>query len=260
MNLEHNPADVEKNAAKEHDPLIMVSYLTGLVVLVMVAASCIASASYWLGKQRAIAEAQAKADLLLNCVDSSLEFFEKAQKPLAMQFTKKTAGLYPELTNKFMVTREFTDILHKKSTKYKIHLATLNPLNDKNKADFNETQIINDFRSHPKMTSKEGLINNHGKLFYYKAYPITVSKAACLACHAKPEDAPWAQVVLYGTEHGYNWNLAETISAKFAYVSVLKELKWAKKTAIKIFIITFICFLLTFLPVIYLLKFRNRVY
>jgi hypothetical protein len=206
--------------------------------------------SYWFQKSHILAEAKNTGNLLLGYVNASSTYFEHSQKALVNELLGENDRFYPELTNGFMVLRELADLFHKNSRGHSFHLATLNPLNKKNMADLDEIKIIETFRSNPQLLKKEGLINRKGATTYYIASPIKVTGSSCLNCHGKPENAPRAQIVLYGMENGYNWQNNEIISAAIIYIPVLQDIREAKNVAVKVFFISFACFLLTFLAII----------
>jgi len=207
--------------------------------------------SYWFQKQHVISEAKIRSTVLLDYINASSAYFEHSQKPLINELLQDNNKFYPELSNGFMVLREFAGIFKKKNSGHSFHLASLNPLNDANAADPNEKQTIVHFRSTPELKKEDGLINQNGEMIYYAASPIKI-QTSCLTCHGKPENAPRTQVVLYGTDNGYGWEAGETIAATFIYVSLQQAIQNAKNTAIKIFFISFACFLLTFLVIILL--------
>jgi hypothetical protein len=212
---------------------------------------CIGGLSYWFQKQHVIAEAKVRSSILLDYTNASSAYFEHSQKPLINALLLDNDKFYPELSNGFMVLREFANLFEKNNSGHSFHLASLNPLNDANIANSNEKQIINHFRSQPALKKKDGLIKQNGELIYYTSAPIKI-KTSCLTCHDKPENAPRTQIVLYGTDNGYGWQAGETIAATFIYVSLQQSMQDARNNAIKIFFISFACFLLTFLVIILL--------
>jgi len=211
---------------------------------------CIGGLTYLFERQHAIKEAQVKSHILLDLINTSTTYFESSQKPLVKELLKKNNKFYPELTNRFMILREYSDILQTKSHDHHFRLASLNPLNEKNKATPKETTIIGRFRSDPQLKKQDGLITQNHETVYFSASPITVQDNSCLSCHGKPENASRAQIVMYGTDNGYGWQKDETNSALFVYISLHQALQVAKKSAAKLFFISFACFLLTFLVII----------
>jgi len=211
---------------------------------------CIGGLSYWFQKQHIIREAKIRSNLILDYINASSGFFEHSQKSLVNELLHDTSNFYPELTNGFMLLREVSDLFEKNNTEHHFHLASLNPLNKKNTANRDERRIIEKFRSNPQLQKQEGLIRENGDILYYIASPVKVTGNLCLNCHGNQENAPRAQVILYGMDSGYNWQVGETISAAIVHVSLQRSIREAKNTAMKFFFISFTCFMLTFLVLI----------
>ncbi len=211
---------------------------------------CIGGISYWFQKQHIIREAKTRSTLILDYINASSGFFEHSQKALVNELLHDTSNFYPELTNGFMLLREISELFATNNSEHNFHLASLNPLNKKNAATRDERRIIEKFRSNPQLQRHDGLIKENGDIFYYIASPVKVTGNFCLNCHGKPEKAPRAQVILYGMDSGYNWQVGDTVSAAIVRVSLQNSIREAKNNAMKLFFISFICFMLSFLALI----------
>jgi hypothetical protein len=91
-------------------------------------------------------------------------------------------------------------------------VAALNPLNDENRADDQDSELIQRFRDDPELPEVFGYRQRDGHEQFYVARPIKV-EAACLQCHQSPEKAPPELVARYGRAHGYGWKKGEINSA-----------------------------------------------
>lgn len=225
-------------------------FLIILCVTGILSALSIGGFSYWFQKQHIIREAKARSNLILDYINASSGFFEHNQKALVNELFHDTSSFYPELTNGFMLLREVSELFATTNTNHRFYLASLNPLNKKNTATGDERRIIEKFRSDPQLQKQEGLTRKDGHSFYYMASPVKVTGNLCLNCHGSPENAARAQVILYGTDSGYNWQQGDTIAAAIVRVSLQDSLREAKNTAMKLFFISFICFMLAFLALI----------
>jgi hypothetical protein len=166
---------------------------------------------------------------------------------LINELLKNNDGFYPELTNGFMLLRKQSELLGKRNKGHSLHLASLNPLNPDNWADNEESRIINAFQKNPQQLKiQEGLIRKNNDVLFYTATPIRITGNSCLNCHGAPDNAPRAQIILYGRDSGYNWQKNTTIAAAIAYVSVKNAISEARKNALKIFAVSLVCFLLSF--------------
>ncbi len=230
-----------------------------IICLISILSSLIISGfSYWMLKKQAITEARIRGNILLDTVNAYSIFFERNQKPLVNTLLgHNNTRFYPELTNGFMLLRESTNSLKKKKGAPWLHLASLNPLNQENMADADESRIIEEFRAKPMLTKKDGLLNKKGKLFYYSSSPIRVTDAGCLQCHGKPEAAPRMQVTLYGMNNGYNWQPGKTVSAAIVYVPLRQAIDAAENFAAILFFISLGCFFLTFLVIFLMVDRRD---
>ncbi len=230
-----------------------------IICLISILSSLIISGfSYWMLKKQAITEARIRGNIVLDTVNAYSIFFERNQKPLVNTLLRNNTRFYPELTNGFMVLRESANSLKKMKGAPWLHLASLNPLNQENMADADESRIIEEFLAKPMLTKKDGLLNKNGELFYYSSSPIRVTDAGCLRCHGKPENAPRIQLTLYGLDNGYNWQPGKTVSAAIVYVPVRQAIDTAKNFAAILFFISLGCFVLTFL-IIFLLVDRREI-
>ncbi len=96
--------------------------------------------------------------------------------------------------------------------------ATLNPTNLRDKADRFETTLVNQFREQSGMKQLSGFRELPAGQIYYVARPISVSEESCLRCHSTPEAAPKSQLVTYGRENGFGWQLNEIVGAQIVSV------------------------------------------
>ena len=226
-----------------------IRFLMIICTAAILSSAFIGGLSYWFQKQHSIKEAKTKSNLLIDYINTSATYFESSQKPLVNELLRNHNRFYPELTNGFMVLREYSDILQEKNNGQSFRLASLNPLNEKNRAVPFEKQIIEKFRSNPLLKKQDGLVSKNGSISYFSSSPLKVRNNYCLVCHGKPEDAPRAQIIMYGMDNGYEWKKDETIATTIVYISLQQAIQDAKVTATKIFFMSFACFLLTFLVI-----------
>ncbi len=115
-----------------------------------------------------------------------------------------------EVFEHFRDTKEYKSFFYKE--------ATLNPTNPRDKADEFETNLVNQFRSQPKLTELTGYRTKDGDKLFYISRPLTIKEASCLQCHSTPEAAPKSQLASFGSQNGFGWKLNEIISAQTVYV------------------------------------------
>lgn len=108
--------------------------------------------------------------------------------------------------------------LLKSYPQYSYKQATLNPTNPRNRANAWEAPIVQRLRANPATTELVGVRATPGGPALYLARPITITNAACLACHSVPEAAPKTMIDLYGARNGFGWKLGETVGAQVVSV------------------------------------------
>ena len=224
---------------------IRSKFIIIITVLSLLATIAIGYTSYMLSRQSAIAEAKSKGEIIYNYIQSSGKFFGKYQYPLIMEDNMDQDRFIPELMSKFVVNRMEFEIFQETLEGYLFKQATLDPLWPDNKADADEEKVVAYFEANPESTEKQGVMEKKGESYFYTARPIRVDKPFCLTCHGDPADAPGDQRDIYGTEHGYNWQMGSTVGTSIVYISIAKAMDDAKQSAIKIFTVGIICLLVT---------------
>ncbi|KAF3888111.1 MULTISPECIES: Tll0287-like domain-containing protein [Nostocales] len=97
--------------------------------------------------------------------------------------------------------------------------AMLNPTNPQDLADSFETTIVQKLQQANNLqniTSGYRLMN--GEKYFYIASPLALTDSTCLRCHSSPDVAPKRMIKVYGTEHGFGWNLNEINGAQIVSV------------------------------------------
>jgi hypothetical protein len=215
------------------------------IVLGLVSSSLIGFTMFQLEKERGESEALVKNEMLHSYLKASFNYLKDHQKPAFVELVDTKTHFYPEFVLGFKVIKDIWDQFRANNKDYDFKQATLDPLNQNNKANADEVHIINRFRQDPQLNKQQGKISKDGSIFYYVATPVKVWAKACLDCHGKPENASRLQIETYGTTHGYNWELGDIVTTEITYVSLEKALNDARSIAIKIFAISIGCFLAT---------------
>lgn len=194
----------------------------------------ISIATYWMGVNNAKMAAEEKGELIFLYQLASLDYFMQKQIPLAMELLEKDR-FYPELMSGFAASRLIHENFKTYMPAYEIKYASLNPLRKENAANPEETRIIQEFKAQPNLKQQKGFLtlDNRGRV-YFLARPIAV-KADCLKCHGSPVDAPKDQVAIYGSTHGYNWQVNDVLSMFIVYIPFEQVLIDARYNAFRIF-------------------------
>ena len=130
----------------------------------------------------------------------------------------------PETIAAFSAQTVFS-LLQKQFPEFDYKEAALNPTNPADLPNAFEETLINRLRDDPALDQISSVIKRDGKEFLSIAFPLTIKQEGCLSCHSTPEAAPPAMVDLYGPDHGFNWQLGETVGAQIvsAPMSIAEE-------------------------------------
>jgi HAMP domain-containing protein len=113
---------------------------------------------------------------------------------------------------------EMMSLLRKKYPDYSYKEAALNPTNPGNKAAAWEAEIVKAFDGDGDRGEISGVRVSEMGPSLYLARPFRIKDPACLACHDRPEIAPVSMVKLYGTDHGFGWQLNQVVGAQVVSV------------------------------------------
>jgi hypothetical protein len=155
-------------------------------------------------------EALTRSQTVLSFGQASRDYADNNTLSPAVQ-RRLHVGLILEADANFVARGTF-DALEKYTPGYMYRLASLNPLNDANRADHYEGGLIEQFRAPDASAELSGFRGTGDDERFYVARPIVV-RAACLACHGSPATAPPELVKRYGSSSGYGWRVGEVNSA-----------------------------------------------
>ena len=170
-------------------------------------------------QQRAEYEMTAKANILMETVNSVREYTQENVHPILKPKLETESGFIPEAIPTYSVRAVF-EIFRKKPgyEDFFYKDATLNPTNIVDKADAFETQLVRDFRVQPQTQEVSGFRNLAGGQVFYIARPFAITQENCLQCHSTPAAAPKSMITTYGSENGFGWKLNEVVAAQVVYV------------------------------------------
>lgn len=170
-------------------------------------------------QQRAQQEVTTKADVLLQTMSAVRSYTNENITPLLTSQLETSPKFIPETVAAFSAIEVFDKF--RKNDNYRDYIyreAALNPTNLRDRADRFETKLIEQFTNEPANTQKSGFRTFPGGEFFYIARRFTITDASCLRCHSTPDRAPKSQIAIYGSEHGFGWQLNRTVFAQIIYV------------------------------------------
>ncbi len=128
--------------------------------------------------------------------------------------------------------------------------AALNPTNPDDLANDWEAAMIEELRADQSLDRVVSIRETDAGRSYVVAFPFTITKESCLACHSTPDIAPAAMLDLYGPDGGFGWQLGETIGAQI----VSAPMALADKRALDLVIVILAAIMVAFAVVIILVN------
>ena len=160
-----------------------------------------------------------KAEILTQTMNAVRSYTSEHITPLLQDQLETSPTFIREVVPAFSAREVFENFRHQPEYRNFFYKeATLNPTNYKDKANEFETNLVEQFRKQPDLTKLSGYRNIAGANQFYTARPLQVKSASCLQCHSRPSVAPKSQIVSFGGENGFNWQLNEIVAAQTVYV------------------------------------------
>ncbi|MCC5652543.1 DUF3365 domain-containing protein [Nostoc sp. XA013] len=234
-----------------------------LVFIVSILGSGVALSSVL--QRRAQNEVAFQAQILIQMVNAVRNYTQNRIVPLLEPSLDTNPTFMPEIVPSFSSKEVFDNFRKKPEYRNFFHKdATLNPTNLADKADSFETKLVERFRNEPNTLEITGFRNlAEGEVFYI-ARPLKITQQQCLQCHTTPDQAPKSQLVTYGSENGFGWQLNQIVSAQIVSVPSEDIFTNAKRTWILIMglliaIFALIVFLINFLIKKYVIQRIRRI-
>jgi twitching motility protein PilJ len=191
--------------------IMRLSIKFSLLILILLVLTLGAVAWRLMDQQRQVVhkEVEKRAKTVLSFGEASRDY---ARNTLSPAVRKQAKGLIFEADSATFVARGTFEELKKRLPEYTFREASLNPLNNANRADAEEERLIHQLQQNPELKEVSGFRVKDGKAQFYIARPIVVKKV-CLQCHDTPDRAPTEVVARYGREHGFGWKEGDITSA-----------------------------------------------
>jgi HAMP domain-containing protein len=157
-----------------------------------------------------------QARLMMGAARAMRTYTSQQVRPLLLAQRALMRTFPPQIVAAYSA-KEIFAYLRAKYPNYTYKEAALNPTNPQDRATDWEADVIEAFRNHAAMTEMTGQRLTPEGPSLYLAQPLKV-EAACLQCHSTPAAAPPSMIKIYGRDHGFNWQLGETIGAQIVSV------------------------------------------
>lgn len=160
-----------------------------------------------------------QASFFMDAMMAVREYTSNHINPIVAPLNEGPGGFRPQSVPTYSAHSVFSYLkANPRYRNYSYREATLNPTNLRDKADGFETSIIGQFRENPSLTDISGERPSPSGPLLFKARPIKVTLASCLACHSTPDRAPSSQLRTYGDSTGFGWKLNEIVGAQIVTV------------------------------------------
>lgn len=206
-------------------------------------------------QNRAQTEVISKALVLLNTMTSVRQYTQDRVRNLLLPQLETEAAFIPETVPAFSATEVFENL--RKNEQYKNFFykeATLNPTNLRDKADTYEAAIVERFRKNPSLPEIASFRTLPEGTVFYIARPLAIKEQSCLQCHSTPEKAPKSQLVTYGSENGFGWQLNEIVAAQIISVPSEEVFNNAQSTWLGIMAFLVVIFAIVVIIINFLIK------
>ena len=184
---------------------------------------------------------QERAEILLSSMQAARNYTRDNIQPMLDQNLPQDEDRFiPESIPNFAARTIFSDF-RQHSSEFQDFLykeAALNPTNPADRTDEFEAQLLAQMKARrqpgPEASGTEDLAQTssqlqlsgyrslNGEKLFYLAQPLIMDDAKCLTCHGRPSNAPPYLLDMYGSEHGFNWQLNEVVAAQMMYVPANK--------------------------------------
>jgi HAMP domain-containing protein len=166
------------------------------------------------------------ARIMMQTAIATRSYTVKQIKPLLA--ARLAEEFLPQSVPAYSATEIF-NYLRESHPEYTYKEATLNPTNPRDRTVDWEADLVNAFRSDPRLREIIGERDGPLGRALYLARPIQITEAGCLSCHTSPETAPASVVRAYGPSGGFGWKLNEIIGAQIVTVPTSVAAKLATR-------------------------------
>ncbi len=221
-----------------------------LVLLTIFLAGTVFAAffTFHLQMERARHDVLGTAYLLTDFAESVRDYTNHTVLPLLDYREEWTDAAVPSFASRSTLDDLLADPRYHE---YEVREASLDPVNDMDRATSWEVSLIQGFAKQPELEEVNGWRDSddgRGHVLYL-ARPIRVADESCLSCHGDPKSAPAGMVARFGADSGFNWQLGQLVGAQVvtvpmaaAYTTALHMTLNVLIALVSIFAIMFLAF------------------
>ena len=199
--------------------VLLIAFVIGLAVA--------GGLAYTQAQDDARREVLQEAAIMMGQADVISHYTDREIAPLLsdqlkLRFLPQAIPFFAAQTNFRALQEQFPD--------YSVREPASNPTNPADRPTDWQADIIEAFRSNPKLTDYVSERDTSSGPILSLSRPIRVSEPGCLGCHSTPAAAPATMVDLYGTAGGFGWQLGNTVGAEIVSVPESVPLARAQRT------------------------------
>src|SRR5712692_4040232 len=195
---------------------LLLKFNLVLILVFAVGASIAGYLSRRFLQQSAQDQVTQQARLMMAAAGAMRSYTSKQVGPVLKSQQLAGDAFLPQTVPAYSATEVF-NYLRSTYPAYTYKEATLNPTNPRDRALDWEAEVVASFRNHPERKEMIGERESAEGRLMFLAQPIT-AEASCLECHSTSNKAPAAMIKVYGSEHGFNWQLNDTVGAQIVSV------------------------------------------
>lgn len=152
-------------------------------------------------------DALKQSEIILQEVESIRHYVISSIRPKAYELTGDDAFVI-ELMSTTYISLKVMEHFKEQMDGYAYRRVSLNPRNEKNRADEYEEEMAEWFNEDRDRTFWQGMVEKDDGKYFVSMVPDYISKG-CLYCHGDPEDAPAELLERYGRENGFRFKLGD---------------------------------------------------
>ncbi len=198
-------------------------------------------------------QVDAQAQLLLEMMEAVREYTNTQINPLLNAQASDRPKFMPQTIPHYSAVEVFEQFRQdQRYHNYLYKAATLNPFNQRNKADNFETDLVTQFSQKEDTHDLFGFRNLFDEQVFYSARPSIITNESCLRCHRAI--APQNITAVYGSTNDFGWQLNQVVGTDLIYVPVEKVFNSARQSLILVMGIFIGIFALILLLINWLLR------
>ncbi len=192
-----------------------------------------------------VTETFSKTNMLFHHIQSTMEFVREDLRPKMFHVLQQDQFIKEAMSSSF-ITRDIMDRFKRVYPDIVYRRVSLHPMNPYNLANQRERKFIGMFQEDRNKRFWKGVLTVQERQYAVHVKPVIMRKE-CLACHGRPEDAPYALRVSYPSNQGFFRKVGSVIGIELISIPLDKTFRQIRKLAVSIFLAGIIGMMMMFL-------------